>query len=214
LRRRLRVLRGLGCFRWPGLLGAARGGRLFSLPADTEHAVKHAKHPADRTGRLVARLGSLLNSLDQPLRVQGLRNAKKHDNDSPKHKAQSRSRGSGGCRVDHYLVSSDFDPGRVNQGGMRLGNIILIRMERVHRRASLIEARKTCRTSQLHGVGTAARWRSGPSVVPRVYMCSAILGLGRRRAAEALTTPTPTLVLEPHQPDFSTGAPNSDLILD
>jgi hypothetical protein len=151
------------------------------LPADAEHAVKHADHPADRTsqhpanrtGCLVARLGSLLNSLDQTLRVGSLGNAKKHDNDGPNHKAQIRLCGSGGCRVDHYSVSSDFDPGHVNQGGMTLGNIILIRVERVHRAASSSEASKTCRTSHLHGVGTRTEaLRSGLSA-RRDSVCAA-----------------------------------------
>src|SRR5882757_4252419 len=83
--------------------------------------------------------------------------------------------GATGVGLTIILVSSDFDPGRVNQGGMTLGNIILIRMGRVHRRASLIEARKTCRTSQLYGVGTRAKAAEHPLSSAANLRCSAIL---------------------------------------
>jgi len=78
--------------------------------------------------------------------------------------------------VDHYPVSSDFDPRRVNQGGMTLGNIILFRMDDVHRRASLIEARKNLPDEPATWRGTRAKAAERPlsSAASLESRCSAI----------------------------------------
>jgi hypothetical protein len=80
---------------------------------DTEHAGKHADHTADsaseyttdRSGGFVALFGSLLNALNQPLRMdRGGRAQNCYDN-CPERETQSSLRASCRCRADHYLVS-------------------------------------------------------------------------------------------------------------
>src|SRR5260370_14799919 len=106
-----------GRFRRTGLFRPARCGRLPVFP-DTKHAGKYTDYPADRapqhatdrSGRLVAPLGSLLDALNQPLRIYRLRRAEKHDDDCPKRETQFQLRARCRRRTDHYLVSIiDFD---------------------------------------------------------------------------------------------------------
>jgi hypothetical protein len=88
---------------------------LLRLPifADAQHAGKYADDAADRTsqyaanrsGGLVARLGALLNALNQPLRVSRSGRVEKRHDSGPKHKAQSQLRTRRRCWADHSLVS-------------------------------------------------------------------------------------------------------------
>jgi hypothetical protein len=88
---------------------------LLRLPifTDAQHAGKYAddaadrtsQHAANRSGGLVARLGALLNALNQPLRVSRGGHVEKHHDSGPKHKAQSRLRSRRRCWADHSLVS-------------------------------------------------------------------------------------------------------------
>jgi hypothetical protein len=74
------------------------------LPS-TEHASEDAHHAADRTtkdaahrsGRLVAGLGSLLDTLNQTLRVCARGGAKKRQESCPNRATQSQLRGHGWC---------------------------------------------------------------------------------------------------------------------
>jgi hypothetical protein len=65
-----------------------------STPVTTpDHAADGAaQHAADRSGRLVAACGALLDALDQPLRIHRRRRAEKHDDNCPKREMQSRLR--------------------------------------------------------------------------------------------------------------------------
>jgi hypothetical protein len=89
------------------------------LPAvpDAKHACKHPDHSADcaaqhathRPSRLVTGFRSLLDTLDQPLRICGKRRVEKHDDNCPKRDAQSQPGTHWRCRPVHSLLSINFD---------------------------------------------------------------------------------------------------------
>jgi hypothetical protein len=84
----------------------------LTVVSNAKHAGEHAddtadgasQHPADRPGRLVALLGSLLNALNQPLRIGSRNRVEKRRDEYPKRETQSWLRKR--CRADHYLVST------------------------------------------------------------------------------------------------------------
>jgi hypothetical protein len=84
--------------------------------ADAEHPGDYTNHPtdrpaqnaSDRSGGLVAFRGSLLNALNQPLRIRSRRPAEKQGDNGSKRKTQSHARRR--SRTDHCLISMvDFD---------------------------------------------------------------------------------------------------------
>jgi hypothetical protein len=85
----------------------------LTVVSNAKHAREYAddtadcatQYATDRPGRLVALLGSLLNALNQPLRIHRRRRVEKHRDKYPKRETQSWLRKRGRCRADHYLVS-------------------------------------------------------------------------------------------------------------
>jgi hypothetical protein len=86
---------------------AKHPGEYADYPAD-----RASQHTADRSGRLIARLRSLLNALDQPLRVYVRSRVKKGQDNCPNRETQSELRTRGGSRTDHHFISMvDLDWG-------------------------------------------------------------------------------------------------------
>jgi hypothetical protein len=89
------------------------------LPAvpDAKHACKHPDHSADcaaqhtayRPSRIIAGFRSLLDTLDQPLRICGKRRVEKHDDNCANRDAQSQPGTRWRCRPVHSLLSINFD---------------------------------------------------------------------------------------------------------